>query len=464
MEPWKKYAVELVFLLTSALTILLILRRPYLYVRLGRRRTRLQTYFMSALLGPVLIFGLGLMNYHETLAGFRGGAGINPLGILALFLSMVFMSIFLDMTGFFEFTARSVLKYARTDGRKLFFALYATVSVLTIFTSNDIIILTFTPFVYYFTKEAKIDPRPYLMAEFFAANTWSMMLYIGNPTNILIAGAFNLDFIEYTRWMLLPTIAAGAAGALALYLLFRRSINCPLPVAPEVKPKEVITDAPGMILGLAVLGCCIVALGIAPYFGLEIWKVALAFASALLVVLAARDSYAKLLGKRVKRPNGGSLGKAFVRMPWTIVPFVLSLFITVGALHYYGVTSSLGRILEAAAGGSCQRLVWLYGLTSALAANALNNIPMTLAFASAMREMTGQPLLAAALSTTIGSNLGANITPIGALAGIMWLSILKTKRMRVTFGEFVKCGLVVTPATLVASLGVLALEFMLFQP
>jgi len=56
-----------------------------------------------------------------------------------LFLSMVFMSIFLDITGFFEYCARLALKFAGSDGKRLFFSLYLTVSLLTVFTSNDII-------------------------------------------------------------------------------------------------------------------------------------------------------------------------------------------------------------------------------------------------------------------------------------------------------------------------------------
>jgi site-specific DNA-cytosine methylase len=35
--------------------------------------------------------------------------------------------------------------------------MYLMVAVLTIFTSNDIVILTFTPFICYFCKNAKIS-------------------------------------------------------------------------------------------------------------------------------------------------------------------------------------------------------------------------------------------------------------------------------------------------------------------
>jgi len=57
-----------------------------------------------------------------------------------------------------------------------------------------------------------------------------------------------------------------------------------------------------------------------------------------------------------------------------------------------------------------------------------------------------------------GANLGANLTPIGALAGITWMTILSDKEVRITFPEFVKYDLLVTPASLLACLGVLALQ------
>jgi hypothetical protein len=91
--------------------------------------------------------------------------------------------------------------------------LYITVAILTVFTSNDIIILSFTPFVCYFAKNAHIDPMPYLAAEFIAANTWSMALIIGNPTNIYLVTATGGDFVSYAKVMLIPTLVAGVVSA-----------------------------------------------------------------------------------------------------------------------------------------------------------------------------------------------------------------------------------------------------------
>jgi arsenical pump membrane protein len=206
-----------------------------------------------------MLLALGLMRYTQILAGLNGYGQLNPFGILVLFLSMVFLSIFLDITGFFECWARAALRFAGSDGRRLFFTLYWTVSFLTIFTSNDIVILTFTPFIFYFTRAAGLPSRPYLISEFFAANTWSMMLYIGNPTNILLASAFSLKFEGYLLRMAVPTIVAGLTNLTMLYAIFRRDVCRPMRPGEVGRPLDAITDVPGAILGVVALVGCILA-------------------------------------------------------------------------------------------------------------------------------------------------------------------------------------------------------------
>ncbi len=450
--------VVLIFLLSCLAIAAFILRRPYLRVRLRRRRLRVETYFIGALLGPLLLLGLGFLPFPEILESLSGDGRIQPAGILALFFSMVFISVFLDITGVFEYCARRALNWAGGDGRKLFFSLYATVSVLTIFTSNDIIILTFTPLICYFARHARVDPVPYLLAEFFAANTWSMLLYVGNPTNIILAGAFGLEFVEYARWMLLPTLLAGAVNLLGLYLLFRKEISRPLERTRRYDAAKAVTDRPGALLGLVLLMLVILGLALAPKLGLQMWPIALAAAGGLLAILIGRRSWARLLGRDLKKSGGPGLRRTLGRLPWAIVPFALSMFVTVGALNRSGITRTLGEALASGCGDSPAVAVAVCGAGSAFAANLLNNIPMTLAFAALISSLRGTVLFAAALAVAAGSNLGANLTPLGALAGIMWMSILKQKGVRMSFGRFVKTGLLITPASLLAALGILALQ------
>lgn len=461
MAAFQRWATLAVFGVSCLLTVLLILRRPYLRIRVQRRHLRMPTYFLGALFGPVAILALGVLHLPDIARHLRGTALLNPGGILALFLSMVFLSVFLDITGVFEACARWALRHAGRDGRRLFLTLYATVSVLTVFTSNDIIVLTFTPIVCQFARHARIDPVPYLVAEFFAANTWSALLYVGNPTNLLVAGAFQLDFLGYAAWMALPTLAAGAVNAGLLYRLFRRQLAQPLPAeAPAaLSPAAALTDRPGALLGTLLLAGCIAGLAVAPRLDIPMWSVAVSAAGALLAILVLRRSRARLLRLDLIREGGAGVRDTLGRMPWTIVPFVLSMFISVEALRRLGLMAEAGRWMASAAAGSPAVCVFLYGCGSALAANVLNNIPMTLAFTSMLTELGGGTLeRAGALATAMGSNLGANLTPFGALAGLLWLGLLREKEVPMTFGRFLRYGLCITPASLLAGLAVLALE------
>lgn len=459
---YEKLAVELIFLLSCFTMVYLIIRRPFFYIRLGVRKIKLETYFIGSLLGPVLLILFGLLNYSTIVAGFKGSTNLNPFGVLILFLSMVFMSIFLDITGFFEYLARIALRAAKGSALKLFFSVYFIVSLLTIFTSNDIIILTFTPFIYYFSKHAELDPIPFLITEFFAANTWSMMFFIGNPTNIVLSAAFDITFLEYVRWMFLPTCTAGIINLSLLYFLFRKKLKQPMNMIENIEPREALTDRTGAVLGLILLSSCIMFLSIAPYIHLNIWMVSFGFALALLILLLSRDFFLTIRSKRIDMRNN-SVSKTLERMPLSVIPFVLALFVSVEALQYYGITTEIGNLFENIIKDSSTISVFLYGISSTLAANILNNIPMTVAYVSILQPADSLIIHPGVYATVIGSNLGANLTPIGALAGIMWMMMLRTKKVDISFRRFMFYGVLITPITLLLSLVVLALEFQLIQ-
>ena len=78
-------------------------------------------------------------------------------------------------------------------------------------------------------------------------------------------------------------------------------------------------------------------------------------------------------------------------------------------------------------------------------------------------SVLSSPVFAAAESlkgvyaAIIGSNLCAYFTPLGALAGIMWLSILKKEGVNVGFKKFVAYGASVSVPSLLVALCALAL-------
>src|SRR5574344_610336 len=164
----------------ASLSIIGMLTCIILYPRIKFKTFSIETYWIAPLIGAILILSLNLVSFESFTNGLIKDNAINPIEILALFFSMTLISIVLDETGFFEKLASIVVKKAKTNQYTLFFLLYLLVSCLTIFTSNDIIIITLTPFIIFFCKNTKINPIPYLISEFVAANTWSMLLIIGN--------------------------------------------------------------------------------------------------------------------------------------------------------------------------------------------------------------------------------------------------------------------------------------------
>ncbi len=160
------------------ITILLIISSIIFFPVIKIKGLRMGSYWVIALLSALVLLCLKQVSWDTMLQSFLSNSSVNPIKILVLFISMTILSIFLDEIGFFHFIASKATKLFKNNQLKLFFGFYALISILTLFTSNDIIILTFTPFICYYAKNTKINPIPYLVLEFIAANTWSMTLII----------------------------------------------------------------------------------------------------------------------------------------------------------------------------------------------------------------------------------------------------------------------------------------------
>ena len=368
----------------------------------------------------LLIFPL--FDKHEFINILTSNSNMNPLKILVLFISVSFISIVLDTSGFFSYIATIFINKFKASQFKLFVFLYSLISILTIFTSNDIVILTFTPFILHFARKGNINPIPYLVMEFVAANTYSMLLIIGNPTNIYLASIFNLSFIEYLKTMFIPVIIVGLSSFLILNLLFHKDLSKKIEVFDIEKSK--ITNKFIMITSLIHLGLVTILLAISSYVNLEMWLISFVFASSLLIIL--------IIYSIIKKDDSYLLNPV-KRIPYNLIPFVLSMFTLINALDSFDFFKNITLMLHDNS--------FLYLLTSTLLCNIVNNIPMTLAFGSILENTQNISLIYA---TIIGSNIGAILTPVGALAGIMWMRLLKVNNVNYTFKEFSKNGLIIT--------------------
>lgn len=435
--------------------------RP-LAAKLGKRRFIID-FAWAPLLAVAVLLLLGQADPAAVLAGITGNGTIKPLTIIVLFFSLAYVCISIDMTGLFKFVALHAASGAGTSARKLFMTFFGLSAVFTVFTSNDIVILTLTPIILYFCKYTGMKPWPFLAAQFLAANIFSTTLYIGNPTNIIVAQAYGIGFVEYSAWMVLPTLAAGGTCLLLAWRVLGKDLPPAFTPPPGMDPREALTDKPGAIIGSCALASCLALLVVAPVFHWDMGLICLAFAVGLLVKDALHDR----LDRRRARgeiPGGSRLRRGVTRVPWKIMPFVLGMFVLVELLDRAGWVAVLGSGL-----GTVQASLGVAGATfftcivSALACNVMNNQPMTILFTKMLQGAAMLPpavARASMLALVLGSNFGANFTLVGALAGIMWASITRTQGVTIEPRRFARLGFTVMPLVIAAACTVLAIELL----
>ena len=422
-------------IIIASVTCVLLIASIIFFPKITIGKFSLSTYILVALLGAIFMIVFGVVNFQDIYQAMTSSDSVNPLKILILFFSMTVLSIYLDEVGFFKYLAFKSTKFAKKTQFSLFFIVYLFASVLTIFTSNDIVILTFIPFICYFCKNAKINPIPYLVGCFVGANTWSMMLLIGNPTNIYLATSYHIDFISYLGVMVLPTIAAGVVELGILLLLFHKMLKQEMTIVEKEYPIESKFD---LIVGIVHLAICLLFLVISSYIHVEMYLISFVCAVSLLSIY--------LVSSLAKKEKPEVFVGTIKRLPYELIFFVLSMFVIVEGLRRTGFTEKIYEFLGT--GGE----IYKYGYASFFACDLINNIPMSVFFASIPNMSMG-----ALYASIIGSNIGAFLTPIGALAGIMFTNLLAKQGVKYSFLDFMKYGALISLPTITIALVTLSL-------
>ncbi|MDY4819366.1 MAG: ArsB/NhaD family transporter, partial [Bacilli bacterium] len=233
----------------------------------------------------------------------------------------------------------------------------------------------------------------------------------------------------------IPTLIAGVIQLGIIFLIFFKKLKEPISVEDEEYKIESKVD---LIVGLTILISVLVLLIISNYIHLEMYLISLIGAVTLLLI----SLFIRLFTKK----NWNYLKDSLVRLPYQLIPFILSMFVIVVALSYQGISAHISSFLN---NGSP---IWVYGVSSFISANIINNIPMSILFSNLLSGLSGQAYLEGVYSSIIGSNIGAIFTPIGALAGIMFSSLLNKYDIKFSFLNFIKYGSIISIPTLAISL------------
>ncbi|PNY23830.1 Uncharacterized protein TCAP_06227 [Tolypocladium capitatum] len=209
-------------------------------------RLNLPMNIVTAPLGAnILLLAVRAIDKQDVLLGIFGdmhvSVPIRPFDIVALFISLAYITMSIDASGLTRYLAFKVLQWGGKAGHRLFFLLYAFFFVLGGIFGNNIVILSGTSFLAYMTRVSSniVHPRAWIYAQFAVANIASAIFVTSSPANLILAAAFGIKFIDYTANMVVPVIAtATVLFPFLLYIIFADESLIPRSIEMHELPDE----------------------------------------------------------------------------------------------------------------------------------------------------------------------------------------------------------------------------------
>jgi len=430
---------------------------------------------IPAAAGALALIGFGIVPPGDLLDLFNivGGAALTILSTIA-------MSIVMDGIGVFRWAAHNLVRLSRGSGVLLYWNVVLLCFLMTLFFNNDGSILITTPILIRMVSMLRFKPHqklPYLFAGALVATASSAPIGVSNLANLIAMRIVGLDLGTYALYMFLPSLAGIGCIAGLLFLMFRRDIprNIPLsshplhpgPPAPmrqgyrgarsAGKPAEGLPVHPlkydtaqtlppeAGSFGLIRLTIGIVVLTRAGFFlgsgmGIPIEWIGIAGAAALVAVRWL------WLGRGPK--------DLVTQAPWHIIVFAFGIYVIVHAFHQSGaVDAAVDFLSRQIDGDRFAAIFWMGGWLTLLSV-LMNNLPAVMIGTLSLADMQLEPAVmqSAYMANILGSDIGALLVPVGTLASLLWMFILRSHRIPVTWGKYVKVAFAVVPAGLAVSL------------
>jgi arsenical pump membrane protein len=397
---------------------------------------------ISALGGAIvaLIVGVDQLANVATVWGIVWNATIT-------FVAIIIVSLILDRIGFFEWAALYVLRLAKGSAIRAFVYLLVLGALVASVFANDGAALILTPIVYQQTRALGFDRRralPFVMAAGFIADTTSLPLVVSNLVNIVTATFFHVGFITYTSRMAPIDIVSFLASLGVLLLYYRRSLPRSYDHQSLAQPASVIRDRRLFRVGWIVLGVLLIGYLLSEPFH---FPVSIPASVVALIFLAAASRSSVLSSRAILR-----------EAPWRIVVFSVGMYLVVYGLYNAGLTAYLSRGLAHASHHGVVVTSLVGGFGAGILSAIMNNMPTTLIGALSIRgaHLVGVAHSVAVYALVVGADIGPKFTPIGSLATLLWLHVLDTKGIKITWGQYFRQGIVLAAPVLAITLLALA--------
>lgn len=380
-----------------------------------------------ALAGGAIAVLLGLVSQEEAIEAVDWGV----IGLLAGMMILVWGA---ERSGIFRYLAIGAGQWSKGRPARLMFGLTGATAFASALLDNVTTVLLVVPITLAIADALDIPPVPLIVAEVIASNLGGAATLIGDPPNIIIAGASGLSFLDFIVNVGPPALVSYLVVTCAMLVIFRNRLRAhPDRVAELDRLDAVASLGPKreVVTVLICLGVTLVGFFAHSAVGLEPPTVALA--GAVLYLLVSRVS--------IEEP--------LVAIEWPTLFFFVGLFVIVGALEVAGVLEHVADGIQEATGGSDIGEVMMIAWGSALASGVVDNIPFTAAMSPVVDRISEPGDDSGWWALSIGACYGGNFTLIAASANLVAAGALRRVGHRISFMQFLKIGVPMTLLSMV---------------
>jgi Na+/H+ antiporter NhaD/arsenite permease-like protein len=357
----------------------------------------------------------------------------NTIGLLAGMMLMVKLT---EPTGVYNYLAIRAGQISKGRPFAVAASLAVTTAVLSAFLDNLTTIILVVPITFLLADALDIDPIPLVIIEVITSNIGGTATLIGDPPNIMIAGATDLSFVDFIVNLAPLAIVTFVIVTGALYLFYRHRLQ----IAPEARERVMeldaarsIEDADELRRTVPVLLLTIVVFFLHKPLHLEPATVALAGATVMLFTTRQ------------------SVEDALRGIEWPTLFFFMGLFVMVGGLEHTGAIKEVADGIANVTNGN--RTAELLGITwvSAIGSGIVDNIPFTATMIPVVEQLQGAESGDDAYwwALAIGACFGGNATLVAAAANVAAAGLAERAGRPIGFMTFLKVGL---PSTLLSML------------
>lgn len=382
---------------------------------------------LAALLGGMLMILLGIVTQEDAFLSI-------DLNVIFLLAGMMMIAHVMGETGIFQWLAVQAVRIGRGEPVRILLIISAITAIASALLDNVTVVVLIAPVILYVARTLDVNPVPFLIAGVMASNVGGAATLIGDPPNILIGSAADIDFLSFLVNMGPPTIIALIAGLSVSLFQFNRQLHVPADrrnAVMRLTTKGLIND--GVMLTKSLIVLAMVLVGFFLHAWLHLEPATIALSGATLLLIWTRYDPAEVLEN----------------IEWTTLMFFVGLFITVQAIVEVGIIAELADTLILLTAGNLNITAYFLLWFSALASGVVDNIPYTATMIPVVEGLKDTlPLEPLWWALALGADFGGNLTLVGASANVVVASISERSGHPLGFIEFLRYGTIYVAVTL----------------